>query len=648
MNDTQQIHLRQRIEHLESVNRWHISALELLTSMGELHGDTNYHRDPSAILDIARSYVQRLFDFEVVAFLTCNEIDSDFDLTICDPNNATDIIKTEINYLIDSGKFAWAINQNRPLVERSTRTGGFIILHVLASKTRVRGMFLGTLSGNPRSVDASRLNLLSLILFSSAYALESAALYKLISDHNRDLEIIVEQRTEELEQNKLHDALTGLPNRVLFQDRTCQAIERAHRYQTMVAILLFDIDNFKRINDTLGHAAGDLLLKELAQRLKSIVRNSDTVGRPASNGYEEITVSRLGGDEFSVLLADIVTVDSVMKVAQRIAECFTQPFVMDRHEIMVTTSIGISIFPSDETDPEALLKNADIAMYHVKEQGRNSYEFFSRTMQAKYRDQLMLENELHHALERNELCLYYQPKVDAISGTIRGVEALLRWIHPERGMIPPNLFISVAEQNGLILPIGDWVIDTACAQLRQWQDQGIGAIEMAVNLSARQARQPDLARKIQIILERHNLSAHHLELEITESLLMDGAIGTTANLRNLIDAGIRLSLDDFGTGYSNLGYLKRFPVNVIKIDISFVRDIAHSQADFAIVNAIVALAHGLGMSVVAEGVEYQEQLELLKKLGCDTIQGYLFSRPLPAEKVTVLLAMGIITPSPTA
>ncbi|CAK0764962.1 diguanylate cyclase [Gammaproteobacteria bacterium] len=647
MNDKQLARLQQRIEYLESINRWHMSALELLTSMGELHGDTNHNRDPNTILDMARIYVRRLFDFDVVAFMTCSEVDSGFELMLCDPVPSRVRIEEEINYLIDSGKFAWALNQNRPLVEKSVRAGELIVLHVLASKTRVRGMFLGSLPGNPRTLNASRLNLLSLILFSSAYALESAALYKLISDHNRNLEIIVEQRTEELAQNKLHDALTGLPNRLLFQDRTRQAIERSSRHQTIVAILLFDIDNFKRINDTLGHAAGDQLLKELAQRLKSMVRNSDTVGRPVSGDYGDVTISRLGGDEFSVLLADIVSVDNVLKAAQRISECFTRPFILDRHEIMVTTSIGISLFPTDETDPDALLKSADIAMYHVKEQGRNSYEFFSRTMQAKYRDQLMLENELHHALERNELRLYYQPKVDATTGAILGVEALLRWIHPERGMIPPNLFIPVAEQNGLILPIGDWVIDTACAQLRQWKNQGIGEIEMAVNLSARQARQPDLARKVQFMLERHNISAHYLELEITESLLMDDATNTSANLRDLLDTGVHLSIDDFGTGYSSLGYLKRFPVNVIKIDGSFVRDVTRSKADLAIVNAIVALAHGLGMSVVAEGVEHKEQLELLRELHCDTIQGYLFSRPLPAEKVTVLLEAGVISPGAT-
>lgn len=423
-----------------------------------------------------------------------------------------------------------------------------------------------------------------------------------------------------------HDSLTDLPNRLLFMDRLSQAMARVRWHNRLVAILFLDLDRFKRINDTLGHDVGDQLLKVVAERLRACIRTGDTV-------------ARMGGDEFTIILSDVAQVEDVPRVAQKIIDAISRPFSLMGQELFITVSMGISLFPNDGQDAQTLVKNADVAMYRAKEQGRNHYQHYSPAMNVRTLERLALENNLRHALERKELLLHYQPRVDLETGRITGVEALLRWQYPDLGLIPPSQFIPLAEETGLIIPIGEWVLRTACIQNKLWQSMGFFPMRVAVNLSARQFQQRSLVETISHVIKETGLDPHYLELELTEGLIMKNAELTITTLRDLHEMGIQVSIDDFGTGYSSLSYLRRFPIHALKIDQSFVRDITTDPDDTVIVTAIILLAHSLKLKVIAEGVETQEQLDFLRSLKCHEMQGYLFSRPLPAEEMTKLLTL---------
>ena len=421
-----------------------------------------------------------------------------------------------------------------------------------------------------------------------------------------------------------YDHLTGLANRTLFRDRLEQSLVRTKRGGTLMALLVLDLDRFKAVNDTLGHGAGDLLLKKVAKRLGGSVRNSDTV-------------ARMGGDEFSIVLNDITEAQQVAPVARKIIDNLARPFVVDGHEVSITTSIGIAVYPS--SDEESLIVDADSAMYHAKEQGRNTYRFHTPEMNARARELLDLESKLRRALDREEFLLYYQPQVDLTTGRIVGTEALLRWQHPELGLIPPGKFVPVLEDIGLMVRVGEWVLRTACRQGKAWQRDGSPPLRMAVNLSARQFGQQDLIGIVSGVLGETGLDPHCLGLEITESLLMEDI---QANSRLLDEVktsvgGLQISIDDFGTGYSSLYYLKALPIDVLKIDQSFIRDITTDPAGATITTAIINLAHNIGLKVIAEGVETEEQLAYLHEKACDEAQGYYFGRPLPANEFATLL-----------
>ena len=447
------------------------------------------------------------------------------------------------------------------------------------------------------------------------------------------LQAIVRDITERMQaQQRLqylahHDALTSLPNRAMFLERLDHALTRARWTRRPLAVLFLDLDRFKNINDTLGHDIGDGALRVTAERLKSCVREGDTV-------------ARLGGDEFTVLLEDIANSADVPAVAQKITDALSRPFELEGREFAITTSIGISLFPNDGDDSLKLLRNADTAMYRAKDQGRNKFQFYSAEMSAKALEKFMLENSLRHALEREQFLLYYQPQVDLSTGRIGGVEALLRWRHPDLGLIPPGQFIPVAEETGLMKSIDEWVLRAACAQARAWQSAGVPPVSMTVNLSGRTLSEPGLADTVGQVLRATGLAPRFLELEITENVIMQNAQATVEMLAALNRMGVRLAIDDFGTGYSSLSYLKRFPIDTLKIDQSFVRDITTDSNDASIVTAIIAMGHGLGLKVIAEGVESQGQLGFLRHQGCDGIQGFLFSRPLPAAEVARLLQDG--------
>lgn len=440
------------------------------------------------------------------------------------------------------------------------------------------------------------------------------------------------QAEETIRYQAFHDLLTGLPNRMLFNDRMSLALASAHRHQvhpaqTMLAVMFLDLDRFKTINDTLGHPIGDLLLQAVAQRLQTCLREGDTL-------------SRWGGDEFTLLLPQIFSGEDAAKIAHRISEVLKPAFYPDGHELYITSSIGIALYPNDGDDAETLLKHADAALYRVKEQGRNGFQLYTPAINFKASELLALENSLHHALERHEFLLHYQPQVNINTHEITRIEALIRWQHPELGFVPPNVFIPLAEENGLIVPIGDWVLRTACAQNKLWQMAGATSLRVAVNLSARQFQQPSLIETVVQILQDTQLDAESLELEVTETTAMQNVEFTVPMLKQLHSMGIHLSLDDFGTGYSSLGYLKKFPLDTLKIDQSFVRELTTDPNDAAIVRAVIALGQGLNLSVVAEGVETREQLAHLRSLNCREMQGYLFSRPMTAVAATQFLFAG--------
>lgn len=418
-----------------------------------------------------------------------------------------------------------------------------------------------------------------------------------------------------------HDVLTNLPNRALLHDRINQAIAQAYRSGSCIAVIFIDLDKFKIVNDSLGHDTGDLLLQAVATKLAMSLREADTVARQ-------------GGDEFIIVVPGLGHPEDAAVIAQKLLASLSEPFVVKTYELHTGASIGISIYPHDGEDVATLMKNSDTAMYHAKESGRNNYQFFAAQMNVVAAERLLLETNLRHALERNEFLLYYQPIVLCGSGEVVGAEALLRWQQPELGWISPAKFIPVAEDTGLIGPLGEWVFKTACLQVRRWLDAGYAMPYVAINLSTRQFRQRNLLQMIARIMSDAGVEPQHIEIEITESLLMERTEETISKLQALSDMGIRISIDDFGTGYSSLSYLKRFPIDKLKIDQSFVRDVATDPDDAAIVVAIIAMAHSLDMKVVAEGVETPEQYAFLRGHGCDECQGYYFSKPLPAQDVT--------------
>jgi diguanylate cyclase (GGDEF)-like protein/PAS domain S-box-containing protein len=432
---------------------------------------------------------------------------------------------------------------------------------------------------------------------------------------------VSEQRVHHVAQ---HDVLTGLPNRSLLQDRLGQAVAYANRSGHPVWVMLIDLDRFKFVNDSMGHKAGDVLLMTVAARLRSSLRDTDTV-------------ARLSGDEFVVILSQHEDQPLSGDIVQRVMDSVAQPVMLGPKEFFVTCSIGVAAYPSDGTPAESLIEHADIAMYRAKKLGRNNFQFYTPAMNEESLERVRIESALRNALERNEFVLHYQPQVDLQSGRIVGMEALIRWQHPELGMVPPSRFVGVAEDTGLIVPIGAWVMRTACAQNKAWQDAGLGRLRVAVNLSARQFSAADLVPGIEQVLADTGLDPSCLELELTESLFMSDVTPAVELLHRMKALGVKLSIDDFGTGYSSFSYLSRFPIDVLKIDRSFVNDISHDANDAAIVASIIALAHNLRLSVIAEGVETAEQLDYLRHQGCDEMQGYYFSRPLPAQEFEQLL-----------
>ena len=441
-----------------------------------------------------------------------------------------------------------------------------------------------------------------------------------------ELERLLTERTAEVNQLAYYDTITGLPNRTLFENRLEQALSVSHRTGRLLGILFVSVDQLKKVNDTLGLLPGDQLLKQEGERLRTCVTEGDTV-------------ARFGEDQFAVMLTNINGAKEVVETIGSIRKALHPPFDLDGQQLFATSSVGVSLFPHDGQDSEGLLKNAACAHYRARKSGGDSYRFYTEDMNAQASRQFALESSLHQAIDNQEFVLHYQPRLAAASLKITGVEALIRWQHPQLGMIPPNEFIPLAEASGLILPIGEWVLRTACRQNREWQERGFPAFFVGVNVSARQFQQQQFAEIVLQVLAETRLAPNYLDLELTESSIMSNAQRTIDVLSTLQSMGLTISLDDFGTGFSSLSYLKRLPIDTLKIDQSFIRDLTADPDDAALVMAIVTLAHNLRLDVVAEGVETAEQLKFLQLLGCDEVQGYLFSKSLPAEELEQVLAL---------
>ncbi len=455
---------------------------------------------------------------------------------------------------------------------------------------------------------------------------------------DRSIRYAIERKRTEEDTYRMayYDILTNLPNRFLFNDRLTQAIALAERHNRLVAVLFFDLDNFKRVNDTFGHYMGDQLLKNIAERLTLCMRRGDYFARQGPDDSID-TVARLGGDEFIIILSEIKQAEDAAKVAQRILGALSKEFILNTYEIFISASIGIAIYPDDGKDVESLLKNADAAMYHAKSEGKNNYQYYRQSMNASALERLTIENRLRKALERKDFVLHYQPQLDISSGKIVGLEALIRWNQSDNTIVPPGEFIPIAEETGLIIPISDWILHTACMQSKEWHASLFPDVPVSVNISSQQFQQKNFVKTVKRVLEDTGTRPRDIILEITESTIMHNTDIVFSTLYELSKIGIRLSIDDFGTGYSSLSYLKRFPIYAIKIDRSFVKEINTSADDAAISRAIISMAHSLKLRVVAEGVETKHQLSFLRSQGCDEVQGYLFSRPLPLEEILKLL-----------
>ena len=504
----------------------------------------------------------------------------------------------------------------------------WLLHHIMGVDARMARQIIALQSGATLPCEGGKTQTMQDLLIDSVSSLNDSLGQRTfeILDLNRQLQ----EEREKLRHQATYDALTGLPNRTLFHEILNRAITHAARQKTMIAVLFLDLDGFKNINDALGHGYGDLLLQETAKRLTAMHRQEDWVARG------EDVIARQGGDEFTILLQDVTSVYAITEIAERLLAAVARPYIVGGHEMHITGSLGITVYPSDDTNSENLLRNADLAMYRAKYVGKNTFQFYAASMSAQITEHRIIENGLHHALENGELLLHYQPQVDLHNGRLAGIEALIRWQHPERGLIAPDQFMPVAEQSGLIVAIGEWVLRAACVQGRAWQKQGLLVPRISVNLSGRQLKAPDLPETIAQILKDtgFDTGANILELEVTESMLMEDMERTAQTLQAFHAMGLRLAIDDFGVGYSSLNYLKRFPISTLKIDRSFVRDLVGNSDDAAIATVIITLGHSLGLTVIAEGVETLEQAAFLRQARCDEIQGYHYSKPLSADGMT--------------
>jgi len=623
-----------RIGFLEKQISWHEYALEVLGHLTGIHGSNEDDRDFISVLKDTRKHLKQVFQFDVVAFYLVDEESTEFVLYDCLPEHKQDQIEKEFNRSIESGHFSWALNQNKLTEFPSDSLNGTLIFHVLKTRNRIRGMFVALCTDDDLP-NTNESRVLTVMLANCAYALESSDLYQVMIEQQHQLEKRVQEKTLALEYEQSHDSLTTLPRFSLFKDRISQALSHNKRLKKHLAVLLIDIDKFSLFNDLLGRHGGDKLIRLIADRLKNALRDYDIVSR-LGLAFGNMSISRIEGDEFCILLIDQENLDGVRLVVHRISQLFSKPFDVEGQEVFLTVSMGVGVSPDDADDADVLLNKADVALYQSKHQGGNGYQFFSKEMMERSFEHLLIDNRLHQAVDNEDFELYYQPKICSKTETIVSVEALIRWPQSDGSIVSPDAFISAAEQNGLIVPMGEWVIKVACLEIQYLMSHG-KTVTIAVNLSPKQLKDPMLLDTFKRILKETKIDPTLLEVELTESSLLHDINNVIELMDNLKAFGIKISLDDFGTGYSSFSYLKRLPIDTLKIDQSFVQDIDFSQDDEAIVSAIIVMAHALNMKVVAEGVETEQQLAKLKEQNVDYIQGYYYHRPMSAKELHKLL-----------
>lgn len=639
------------IERIECENQWYASVFEFLKSIEATQPENFQDVSLDSLFKNTYSYLNQILRFQNGAFYRTEEQEDTFVLEYWQPVSREPLFRHQIASLIKSKEFDWCGEPGRSHVYSDEETGSSMILHAIATPNHCFGVFAGMykenlLPGNPHE----KLNQLSAVLQNLAQVLEGVfSRFSSASENKETPATLADTQSPDtrffdrgsygpqvlgaLYRKPFHDFVTELPSRALVEDRLNMALAHARYSGEKVAVLILDVDNFKRVNDVMGITAGDMLLKNLSQRIRKCLREEDTLGRQ-------------GGDEFIILLPDIHLIQDVEFRVQKIYDGIRGAFEFEGQEIHASCSVGIAVYPDDSEDTAGLVQKAKAAMCQAKEEGKDRHQFFKPFMLSKGYRQMSLESSLRKALDQEEFQLYFQPKMSIRTGKVEGMEALLRWNHPEGGLIYPSEFVPVAEEIGLIQQLGEWVLLNACQQIKSWKRAGFPPISIAVNLSGYQVNQPNWISTVQTILDRTGVGPESLEMEITETVLMDNSDVALSNLRQLDEMGVRISIDDFGTGYSSLSYLKRFPIHALKIDQSFVRGIGRQGkgTDAVITRAIVSLAQALNLKTVAEGVELVQEKAYLESIGCDDMQGYLFSKPLPVEQINYMFTRKLKNP----
>ena len=643
------------IEKIECENQWYASIFEFLKSNETTRLDSLRDISLAPLFEHTCRYLNHILRFRNAAFYLTEEQESDFTLEYWQPVSRESLFRSQIASLINSKEFDWHKEPDRSFVYCDDETGSSLILQTIATSNHCFGVFAGMYEETLLPDEShEKLNQVSAVLQKIGQVLEGVFTRSGSSKINGAMnpgvpvppadaqgqngvssngETYGPQVPGIFHKQPFHDFVTELPSRALVEDRLNMALAHARYSGEKVAVLILDIDNFKRVNDFMGIPAGDMLLKNLSQRIRKSLREEDTLGRQ-------------GGDEFIILLPDIHLIQDIEFRTQKILDGIRGSFEFEGQEIHASCSVGIAVYPDDAEDTAELIQKAKSAMCQAKEEGKDRHTFFKPFMLSKGYRQMNLENSLRKALERDEFQLHFQPKMSILTGKVEGMEALLRWNHPEGGLIYPSEFVPVAEEIGLIQPIGEWVLLNACQQIKAWKRAGFPPISIAVNLSGYQVNQAHWVSKVRTILERTGVDPQSLEMEITETVLMDNSDAALSNLRELDAMGVRISIDDFGTGYSSLSYLKRFPIHALKIDQSFIRGIgkAGQGTDAVITRAIVSLARALNLKTVAEGVERVQEKDYLESIGCDDMQGFLFSKPLPVEEINYMFTRNLENP----
>ena len=627
-------YLLDRLEHLEETNRWHIHTLNVISSLCNLYQKQNKPTDPHHIIRETVPFILQVTPFETVGFCTFSSSNNEIELNYINQPQEEKKLRKDLETLIQNDKFSWALHSHIPqLYQLKNYT---LVLAPITTPTRVRGMFIGKVPERTKFKEYHKKGLHAIIQ-NCAYALESHELQLVIKGQNEHLIKSFVSQSAKIKAHSNEDHLTKLPNRKNFQNTVQQHIEHTVSTGEKLAIVLLDLDFFKRVNESLGHDAGDHLLKAISQRLRQSLKNSK-LNCTHENTHSAYTLSHFGADEFCILLTDISSLEQIKKVMLQLCIDFSKPHTYEKNEIIQTFSAGISLFPDNAGTATELLQFADIALDQAKKKGRNQYLFYANDEKFRVVDQLSLSRKLHRAMEQQEFSLHFQPQVNTKLHTVTGLEALIRWKDKNGHMIPPDKFIPLAEDTGLIIPIGNWVIDEACKHLKMLQDIGFYNIPMSINIATQQFEEQSFIKMLSATIKKYQLSTEFIELELTERIVMGDMKSTISKLVDLRNDGYKIAIDDFGTGYSSLSYIKHLPIDRLKIDKSFISDITQDKGSAAIVKAITQLAHGINLDVIAEGVETPMQVNLINSLGCHEAQGYLYSKPLCFEELVTFLS----------